>query len=252
MTNRIPAIGDAVELTGNPYYSKNPYKKGMRGIVTGYKRPQGKITDVILNGDSDNSVDISRVAGLGNRLYRMTNKRGAEQERVAGCLLDSLKPGDAFVVYACDLTGRHANQGICLRYLTAPQRGLHYCDDDWIAELLECGAIEDYYNPLADEKPQTFNNATTAPIGMVLRYTLNGRPADGAVYPYVVRTWLGIWGWYRQTGEWVLIKPEHQGPWLRDVQAAWSVPACFEEAFTYPVPNKAITYVQNMIGAANA
>lgn len=247
MMNRIPAIGDAVELIADPFYSKNPFKKGMRGIVTGHKRPVREVTDVVINGDTTNSVDVTRVVGLGSRIYRMTNRRDVEQERVAGCLLDNLKPGDLFVVYACDLTGRHANQGICLRYLTKPQSGLHYCDEQWVKDLLACGAIEDYLNPLAHEEPQRFNSAYDAPLGMVLKYMLDGKKAQGAVYPYVVRTYSGMWGWNKQ--RWVRIKPEHLGQWLKDIQAAWTAPAWFEEAFTYPIPCAAILAVQRMTGA---
>lgn len=247
MMNRIPAIGDAVELIADPFYSKNPFKKGMRGIVTGHKRPVRAVTDVVINGDTTNSVDVTRVVGLGSRIYRMTNRRDVEQERVAGCLLDKLKPGDLFVVYACDLTGRHANQGICLRYLTKPQSGLHYCDEQWVKDLLACGAIEDYLNPLAHEEPQRFNSAYDAPLGMVLKYMLDGKKAQGAVYPYVVRTYSGMWGWNKQ--RWVRIKPEHLGQWLKDIQAAWTAPAWFEEAFTYPIPCAAILAVQRMTGA---
>lgn len=247
MMNRIPAIGDAVELIADPFYSKNPFKKGMRGIVTGHKRPVREITDVVINGDTTNSVDVTRVVGLGSRIYRMTNRRDVEQERVAGCLLDNLKPGDLFVVYACDLTGRHANQGICLRYLTKPQSGLHYCDEQWVKDLLECGAIEDYLNPLAHEEPQRFNSAYDAPLGMVLKYMLDGKKAQGAVYPYIVRTYSGMWGWNKQ--RWVRIQPAHLGQWLKDIQAAWTAPAWFEEAFTYPIPCAAILAVQRMTGA---
>lgn len=250
MMNRIPAIGDAVELIADPFYSKNPFKKGMRGIVTGYKRPVREITDVVINGDETNSVDVSRVVGLGSRIYRLTNRRGPEQYEVAGCLLDDLAPGDLFVFYACDLSGRHAGQGYCLRYLNRKQTGLHYTDEQWVKDLLACGAIEDYLNPLAHEEPQRFNSVYDAPIGMVLKYMLDGHKAQGAVYPYVVRTWGGIWGWNKL--RWVLIKPEHHGQWLRDIQAAWTAPAFFEEAFTYPIPCKAILYVQKLMGAANA
>lgn len=109
------------------------------------------------------------------------------------------------------------------------------------------------FGPYCNEQPQAFNDVRDAPLGMVLRYDLAGEtPAKGANYPYVVRTWSGINGWCRTQRRWVLIPAKHIGPWLHNLKDVWSVPAQWTEAFEYPMPTKAILYVQRIMGAANA
>lgn len=236
MMNRIPAVGEAVELIADPFYHKNPFKKGMRGIVTGHKRPRGDVTDVIINGDKTNSVDVTRVVGLGSRIYRMTNKRGPKQYEVAGCLLDDLAPGDLFVFYACDLTGKHAGQGYCLRYLNRKQVGLHYTDEQWVKDLLECGAIEDYLNPLAHEEPQEFTSIALVPRGMVVQYTIDGHSNSAMLYPYIYRSAYGVYVCTRDDHEWVFVKWSDiakNHPWLLRLPTDFGV-ARLTEAFVYP------------------
>lgn len=250
--NRIPEVGEAVELIADPFYSRNPFKKGDRGIVTGRKVTHGKVTDVVINGDGRNSVDHSRVVGLGKRIYRMTDQRGREQENVAGTLLDSLQPGDLFVVYACDLTGRHANQGICLRYLTKPQRGLHYCDEHWINMLLDCGAIVLHANPLAHEVPFTYTSIKDVPRGMVVQYLIEGHQIDAMLYPYVYRSMHGVYAFSRAQQRWVYVDWEcvkNDHPWMLDLPTEFGQ-ATLTEAFVYPrLPHLIETQQRALINA---
>lgn len=107
--------------------------------------------------------------------------------------------------------------------------------------------------PFPDDEPQVFNDVRQAPLGMILRYDLDGEaPSRGAKYPYVVRLYSGLHGWCRNRGAWVPIPADHEGAWLFNLKDVWPVPAQWTEAFEYPMPSNAILYVQRVMGADNA
>lgn len=109
------------------------------------------------------------------------------------------------------------------------------------------------FGPFPDDEPQVFNDVRKAPLGMVLRYDLDGEaPARGAKYPYVVRLYSGLHGWCRNERRWVPIPAMHMGAWLWNLKDVWPVPAQWTEAFEYPLPSNAILYVQRVMGADNA
>lgn len=111
----------------------------------------------------------------------------------------------------------------------------------------------DELGPFPDDEPQVFNDVRQAPLGMVLRYDLDGEtPARGAKYPYVVRLYSGLHGWCRNRHAWVPIPEDHKGAWLFNLKAVWPVPSQWTEAFEYPMPSTAILYVQRVMGADNA
>jgi len=234
-----PKVGQAVECIDDTRFIRDHSKwhAGKRGVVTG----QVHGGDVYIDGDSW-SVSTDRLKVIGGTVYQMTDVR---DENAAGTLLE-LQPGERFVV---DVSGVDA----VLLYLDRDQRNPHYTDknDVWVNELLRAGVIRVMGDNPVHDVPHTYNSVYDAPIGMVVSYVLNGEPNKGAIYPFIVRTWSGVWGCTKK-GNWIHIPEKHDGPWLEDVQAAWSCPAYFEEAFVYPMPTKAILYAQKIMGAANA
>lgn len=218
-------IGTLVELTQPPFCSWNPWKKHDLGVVTGHNCG----TDVVLEGDTLNSVDAERVRRVDyTDVYRMTNMR---DEKVAGCLLENL-PGERIVF----IHDGHGSSDYRIAYLDRPMRRVpHYCHAGWLTELLAAGVIE----LVADEEPQVFNSVLEAPRGMVLYYNIKFASAQkGIVYPYIVRTVHSVWLYDKARGRWVN-KPwdsiPTECPWVLDVQRVWSkVEAEMVEAFEYP------------------
>lgn len=173
------------------------------------------------------SVNPGRLEKLGFALYSVTP---AMTEELGGTLA-SLSPGERFVL-SDDNQGQYSH---VLTYLDREQNHAHYSDRNgkWISRLLEAGAI---VKGVYEEKPQEFNSVFDAPVGMVLRYTVEGELAEGAAYPYVMRTGLGLWVY--DVTYWRFIPRDALGvnevPYMHNLQGCWSIPVFWQEAFDYP------------------
>lgn len=190
--------------------------------VTGH-HPGG---DVYLDNNGW-SVSPSRLEKLGFALYSVT----PEMTEELGGTLASLSPGERFVL-SDDNQGQYSH---VLTYLDREQNHAHYSDRNgvWISRLLKAGAI---VKGVYEEKPQEFNSVFDAPLGMVLRYTVEGELAAGAAYPYLMRTDRGVWAF--DGTKWVFISRNRlsaaEKPYMFDLQGCWALPVCWQESFVYP------------------
>src|SRR5699024_2788099 len=119
------------------------------------------------------SVNPERLEKLGFALYSVT----PEMTEELGGTLASLAPGER-----CELSDeRRSNDSHGLTHLDREQKHAHYTDrnGEWISRLRKAGAI---VKGVYEEKPQEFNSVFDAPLGMVLRYTVEGELAAGARY----------------------------------------------------------------------
>lgn len=210
--------------------------------VTGH-HPGG---DVYLDNNGW-SVSPLRLEKLGFALYSVTQ---AMTEELGGTLA-TLAPGERFVIS----DERGSKYSHVLTYLDSEQDHPHYTDrnGEWISRLLEAGAI---VKGVYEEEPQEFNSIFDAPVGMVLRYTVEGELAEGAVYPYVMRTGLGLWVYMSTDKNWRFIPRDALGanevPYMHNLQGCWSIPVCWQEAFVYPEQSPKLNKRRNdLIKVAN-
>lgn len=191
------------------------------------------------------SVNPERLEKLGFALYSITPKMTEE----LGGVLASLEPGERFVL-SDDNKGQYSH---VLTYLDREQNHAHYADRNgkWISKLLQAGAI---VKGVYEEEPQEFNSVFDAPVGMVLRYTVEGELAAGAHYPYVMNTGLGLWVY--DVTYWRFIPRAALGvgdvPYMHNLQVCWSIPVCWQEAFEYPAQSRDLNNHRNkLIKVAN-
>ena len=246
-TDTLP-IGSIVRITKSIKFQDKSLNKlckpfsvvGTVHEVTGH-HPGG---DVYLD-NSGWSVSPLRLEKLGFALYSVTPDITEE----LGGMLASLSPGERFVL-SDDNQGQYSH---VLTYLDREQNHAHYSDRDgkWIRRLLEAGAI---VKGVYEEKPQEFNSVFDAPLGMVLRYTVEGELAAGAAFPYMMRTDMGVWAFNGE--EWVFISRGNLSaadkPYMFDLQGCWALPVCWQESFVYPAQSPNLNRRRNeLIKVAN-
>lgn len=190
-------------------------------------------------------VSPLRLEKLGFAMYSVTPEITEE----LGGTLASLSPGERFVL-SDDNQGQYSH---VLTYLDRVQNHAHYSDRDgkWISRLLKAGAI---VKGVYEEKPQEFNSVFDAPLGMVLRYTVEGELAAGAAFPYLMRTDMGVWAF--NGSEWVFISRDSlsaaEKPYMFDLQGCWALPVCWQESFVYPAQSPNLNRRRNeLIKVAN-
>lgn len=190
-------------------------------------------------------VSPERLEKLGFALYSVT----PEMTEELGGTLASLAPGERFVLSDYK-QGQYSH---VLTYLDREQDHPHYTDRNgvWISQLLQAGAI---VKGVYEEEPQEFNSIFDAPVGMVLRYTVEGEIAAGAAYPYVMRTGLGVWVY--DTTYWRFIPRDALGvnevPYMHNLQGCWTISVCWQEAFEYPAQSPNLNnHRNNLIKVAN-
>lgn len=97
---------------------------------------------------------------------------------------------------------------------------------------------------IPEDEPQEFNSVFDAPLGMVLQYTVKGEQAEGAMYPYIMRSSRGLWVYspgkarVETCGGWDFLWSgditQETMPYIYDLQNEWPCKAAFVEAFEYP------------------
>lgn len=255
------------------YLWHSPFKdKGTFHVVTGYQHAG----DLILDNNPAYSVSPLRVSLVDASIYAITDKMTED----LGGMLGKLPVGERFAVIYGTECGQYSAVIQCLDRKT--QR-TYYTDSrgEWINELLKAGAIVKgtlapgiplrWYvrqpngvdaGPLFpvitgnDDKPEQFNSVFDAPVGMVLRYTVEGETAVGAVHPYVMRTGLGLWVYGGKDKNWRFIPLDSLGvsdvPYMHNLQGCWAIPVCWQEAFEYPAQSPNLNnHRNNLIKVAN-
>lgn len=223
------------------YLWNSPFKdRGTFHVVTGYHNSG----DLILDNTPMHSVSLLRVEVVDASIYAVTDKMTED----LGGTLGTLPPGERFAVIYGTEPGQYS---AVIKYLDRKTPHPHYTDSrgKWIHKLLKAGAIVkgSLVPAIPEDEPQEFNSVFDAPLGMVLAYKVKGEMAEGAMYPYLMRSSRGLWvyapnspkttrsetfgGWdYLRSGN---ITREAM-PYIYDLQNAWDCKAAFVEVFEYP------------------
>lgn len=233
-------INSIVRITESIRFTSRKFRESCRDFnvvgslhqVTGH-HPSG--ADVYLDGGTW-SVSVNRIEAVPDaELYFLSSVR---DEDLAGTLIDVNLPGDRIVVLKNGSSGHYSD---VVKYLDRVQNADHYtdCNGQWIRELLEAGVLlrpGEEEPALAADIPAEYNSVLDVPPGGVVEYVVDDILAAGAMYPYLFRCLIGVFGYDRRAKAWVpvTVQGPAAGRYLTDVQDCWTFPACFRESYDYP------------------